>query len=478
VSKTSRRTKIITTIGPSSRDERVLRALLEAGVDVIRLNFAHDVLDAHKKTAELARGLARDLGKVVGVMVDLPGPKMRTGPIRDEELELVAGQRFVLTGDDVEGDAEKVSTTVEGLAGFVSKGDAIFLADGQIVLQVVSEQGEDVITEVVRPGILRSRKGMHLPHAEDHVKAFTPEDEIALQGSVELEADLVGLSFVRDANDMQRARAALPEHGHRPRLVAKIETASAVANLAAIVPEADAVMVARGDLGIQTPLRRVPLLQKEIIKTCNEWGRPVITATQMLESMTSATLPTRAEVADVANAVLDGTDALMLSEETAVGHDPVGVYKMMADVAQSAETALGQWPRPVRKDARTDAVSWAVCRAAVRAAEELGVAAILCPTRTGSTPRRVATSRPSMPIVALSADLRTLGPLGLAWGVVPLHLPETPVAYGQKADVERVTRAAMGAGLVSPGDLVAVVAGSEGPRAGSTDFVRIVGVQS
>ena len=269
MSKTSRRTKIITTIGPSSRDERVLRALLEAGVDVIRLNFAHDVLDAHKKTAELARGLARDLGKVVGVMVDLPGPKMRTGPIRDEELELVAGQRFVLTGDDVEGDAEKVSTTVEGLAGFVSKGDAIFLADGQVVLQVVSEQGDDVITEVVRPGILRSRKGMHLPHAEDDVKAFTPEDEIALQGSVELEADLVGLSFVRDANDMQRARAALPEHGHRPRLVAKIETASAVANLAAIVPEADAVMVARGDLGIQTPLRRVPLLQKEIIKTCN-----------------------------------------------------------------------------------------------------------------------------------------------------------------------------------------------------------------
>jgi pyruvate kinase len=476
MNQSKRRTKIVTTIGPSSRDERVLRSLIEAGVDVVRLNFAHDTMDAHMKTADLARRLARDMGKVVGVLVDLPGPKMRTGPIRGEELELEMGQRFVLTGRDVDGDAERVSTSVDGLPSFVSEGEEIFLADGQIVLEVRSVEGDDVITEVIRPGTLRSRKGMHVPSAEAHVSAFTAEDEVALRGSLELEADLVGLSFVRDASDIQRVRAALPEHGHKPRLVAKIETASAVANLAEIVPEADAVMVARGDLGIQTPLRRVPLLQKEIIKTCNEWGRPVITATQMLESMTDAPLPTRAEVADVANAVLDGTDALMLSEETAVGDDPVGVLQMMSDVAQSAETALAQWPRPVCKDARTDAVSWAVSRAAVRAAEDLKVAAIMCPTRTGSTPRRVATSRPSMPIVALSASLTTLGPLGLVWGVVPLHLPETPVAYEQRADVERVTQAAMRAGVVSPGDLVAVVGGSSGPRAGSTDSLRIVAV--
>jgi pyruvate kinase len=476
VNQVARRTKIITTIGPSSRDESVLRDLIEAGVDVVRLNFAHDTLDAHKKTADLARRVASDRGKVVGLLVDLPGPKMRTGPIRDEELELEAGQRFVLTDDDVEGDANRVSTTVDNLAGMVTKGDEIFLADGQIVLQVVAVEGHDVVTEVVRPGVLRSRKGMHLPQAEGHVRAFTPEDHAALLASLELEADLVGLSFIRDASDIQRARAALPEQGHRPRLVAKIETASALANLESIVVEADAVMIARGDLGIQTPLRRVPLLQKDIIKTCNEWGRPVITATQMLESMTHASLPTRAEVADVANAVLDGTDALMLSEETAVGDDPVGVFRMMADVALSAEAALPEWPTPVCKDARTDAVSWAVSRAAVRAAEELKVAAILCPTRTGSTPRRVSTSRPSMPIVALSANLATLGPLGLVWGVVPLHLPETPVAYDQKADIELVTHAAMRAGLVSPGDLVAVVAGSAGPRAGSTDSLRIVAV--
>jgi len=468
-----RRAKIIATLGPASREPKVVRSLIEAGVDVFRVNFAHDTTQAHRDAIATVREQAAEIDKVVGVLVDLPGPKMRTGPIASGEVALELNSRFVLTAEAIEGYESRVSTTVEDLAHMVSKNDEIFLSDGAIVLRVISIEGADVVTDVMRPGILRSRKGMHLPGAEAHVRAFTPEDETAMEVAVDMGADLVGLSFIKDAQDIQRARAAIGEQGPKPLIVAKIETASAVANLDQIVPEADLVMVARGDLGIQTPLRRVPILQKEIIHTCNEWGRPVITATQMLESMTRAPLPTRAESADVANAVLDGTDALMLSEETAVGNDPVNVVRTMSELAETAEASVESGHREC-KDVRSDAVSWAVARAAWRAAEELSVAAILCPTRSGSTPRRVSTSRPSMPIVALSESVRSLGSLAAVWGVELVHLPDTPVAYDDRQDVERVTQAALRAGLVSPGDLVALVAGSAGPRAGSTDYLRIV----
>jgi len=468
-----RRTKIVATLGPASRDPKVVRALIDEGVDVFRVNFAHDTKQAHQATIATVREQAAEVDRVVGVLVDLPGPKMRTGPIASGEAYLPLDSRLVLTAEDIEGDESCVSTSVDDLAHMVSKDDEIFLADGEIVLRVTSIEGADVATEVMRPGILRSRKGMHLPGAEAHVRAFTPEDEVATKAAIEMGADLVGLSFVKDAQDIQRARAAFGEHGPKPLIVAKVETASAVANLEQIVAEANLVMVARGDLGIQTPLRRVPILQKEIIRTCNEWGRPVITATQMLESMTRSPLPTRAEAADVANAVLDGTDALMLSEETAVGNDPVNVVRTMSDLAETAEASL-ETEHGICKDAVTDAVSWAVARAGWRAAEDLSVAAIICPTRTGSTPRRVAISRPSMPIVALSESLATLGSLAAVWGVELVHLPDIPVAYDDRQDVERVTQAALRAGCVSPGDLVALVAGSAGPRAGSTDYLRIV----
>lgn len=471
-----RRTKIVATLGPRSRDPQTLKALVEAGVDVVRLNFAHDSFESHQATAALARDIAKDCGRVVGVLVDLPGPKMRTGPIAHEECGLEAGGELVLTSGEIEGNRERVSTTVEGLAGIVAMGDEIFCADGEIVLRVVSTEGEDVVTEILRGGVLRSRKGMHLPSAERSVEAFTEEDREALDCALELKADLVGLSFIRNAEDLVRVRAAIPRKSRAPHLVAKIETKSAAENMEQIVAGADAVMVARGDLGIQVALRTVPLLQKRIIRCCNEWGVPVITATQMLESMTDSPLPTRAEVTDVANAVLDGTDALMLSEETAVGFAPAIAVRTMSEIAESAEEGLSKEWRQIRPEVRKDVVSWAVARAAVRASEALGVAAILCPTRSGATPRRVATSRPSMPVVALSSDRRSLGPLALVWGVVTLRLPKTPEAYDQSEDIARVTTAARRAGVISEGDLVTVVAGSAGPRAGSTDFMRIVRV--
>lgn len=469
-SRLIRRTKIVATLGPSTREPDVIRSLLEAGVDVFRLNFAHSTPAVHRQTAETARQQARQLGRTIGILVDLPGPKMRTGPIEEEQVELVPGATFTLTSKPVVGDVNMVSTTVDDLPGMVRIGDEIYLADGEIVLRVAAI-GDDVLAEIVRGGVLRSRKGLHLPRAERHVRAFTPEDHVALQVALDLKADLVGVSFVLEANDIRRVRAALPKRGHRPLVVAKIETAAALDALDEVVGEADAVMVARGDLGIQMPLERVPFLQKEIIRTCNMAGIPVITATQMLESMTHARLPTRAEVTDVANAVLDGADALMLSEETAIGAYPIEVVRVMDSIIETAEAAPREHHSPGGLTEREDSVSWAVARAAVQAAHDLNVAAIVCPTQSGATARKVAAFRPRMPVLALSTRADTLGALTLTWGTTPL-LIEHPIDPSEtvKTAIDLVRKS----GLVSAGRLVTIVAGSTGPRAGTTDFMRIM----
>ena len=466
-----RRTKIVATVGPATSSPEAMHSLIRGGAEVVRLNAAHGDPQVHSERAELAREIAHDLGRVVGVLVDLPGPKMRSGTIAGDEVELHAGGSFTLTPDAVEGDTTRVSTTIPDLARWARPGDDVFMADGAIVLRVESVDGDDVHTEVVRGGVLRSRKGMHLPRAEHHVEAFTEVDAAALDMAIAIKADFVGLSFVRKPEDVENVRVRLPKRGPRPALVPKIETAASVDNLPGIIGAADAVMVARGDLGIQMPARRVPLLQKEIIRFANIAGKPVITATQMLESMTRSPLPTRAEVNDVANAVIDGTDALMLSEETAVGDHPAEAVRTMAEVAESAES----WPRHrvVRAGAAgdDDRVAWAVAHAAVQAAEDLGVAAILCPTRSGTTARRVAAFRPPMPVAGISPQPQVLGRLCLAWGVRPLAVPEVDDADEQ---LRLAIEAAREAGLVHDGDLLAIVSASPGPRAGSTDTVRIV----
>ncbi len=466
-----RRTKIVATIGPATNAPDTMQALVSAGVDVVRLNAAHGDAESHIANAALARATADQLGRSVGVLVDLPGPKMRSGPIANGAVELECGREFVLTTQPVDGDATRVTTTIPDLSRWVRVGDEVFLADGAIVLRVVGVDDGDVRTEVVRAGTLRSRKGMHLPRAEHFVDPFTESDAASLDLAIAIKADYVGLSFVRRPEDIEGVIQRLPRRGHRPNLVAKIETASALDHLAGIVGAADAVMVARGDLGIQVPARRVPLLQKEIIRFCNMSGKPVITATQMLESMTRSPLPTRAEVNDVANAVLDGTDALMLSEETAVGLFAADTVRTMAEVAESAES----WPRqrvdPAGVHTDSDRVAWAVAHASVQAAEDLGVGAIICPTRSGSTARRVAAYRPSMPIAGISPSAAVLGGLALTWGVHPLEVPD--VADGDE-QLRLAVRATLHAGLANAGDLVAVVFGSAGPRAGSTDTVRVV----
>ena len=450
----------------------MIRAMLEAGVDVFRLNLAHEDLDSHERVLDAVRATAQGLGRIVGFLADLPGLKMRTGPVRGDAVGLKTDSELVLTSQELEGDEKAISTSVGSLSALVSEGDEIFLADGQIVLRVTATADGDVSTKVVRGGILRSRKGMHIPSAERSLESFTEADRKPLDFAVRAAIDFVGLSFVRSPADLAAVRDELPKRGG-PALVAKIETRGAVEGLETIVDAADAVMVARGDLGIQLPLTDVPLLQKRIIHTCNRAGVPVITATQMLESMTRDPLPTRAEAADIANAVLDGTDALMLSEETAVGAYPVEAVRTMSDIAATANVAPREHPAPSSRDMDGDRVSWAVAHAAVRASEDLSVAAIVCPTRTGATPRRVAAFRPSMPIAALADRAHEARVLSLSWGVRPMLVsPPDP----EVDDVRYAVAAVADAGMVTTGDLVTVVAGAAGPRAGRTDFLRIVRV--
>ena len=473
-----RRTKIVATLGPATRDRDVLRALLRAGVDVVRLNLAHADPETHVQAAEDVREEADRLGRVIAILADLPGPKMRTSSIAGDQVALEAGQSFTLYDADRVGDAAGVGTTVPNLATLVEADDNIFLADGAIILKVTAVGNGNVQTEVVRRGLLRSRKGMHIPNAESKIRSFTRDDRDGIDLALRCRADLIGLSFVRTAEEIHNARALISSEGDGktdgPLLVAKIETRLAIDNLEEIVAATDAVMVARGDLGIQMPFAEVPLLQKEIIGLCNRRGIPVITATQMLESMTQGPIPSRAEVNDVANAVLDGTDALMLSEETAVGRYPALVVETMDEIARAAEREGRARFGPAQQVDAEDPVSWAIARAAVHAAEELHVAAILCPTRSGTTARRVAAFRPSMPIVGLGYASEKLHSLALVWGVIPRTVGARPEEDRAGGVIERALADAREADLVSPGDVVAVVAGGPEPRMGSTDFVRIV----
>lgn len=468
-----RRTKIIATIGPATSSPERIKSLLAAGVDVVRLNAAHGDVAIHEQAAARAHEAADSVGRVVGVLVDLPGPKLRTGAVENDLVHLEPGEHFTLVEDDIVGDANRASTSIDSFARLVEPGGAIFLADGEIVLHVDKIVGSDVVTSIVRGGMLRSRKGMSVPGAERQVAAFTEADEVAFEMALRVKADFVGLSFVRDHTDVLRVREMLPKRGHRPSLVAKIETRSSLEHLDAIAEVSDAIMVARGDLGIQVDIARVPLIQKDVIGIANRTGTPVITATQVLLSMTNSPLPTRAEVTDVANAVLDGTDALMLSEETAVGEYPVETVTTMARVAESAES----WPRdaivPNEVATGEDPVTWAVAHGAAEAAYDIDAAAIICPTRTGSTPRRVAAFRPGVPVIGLSDRLEVLRRLTIIRGVIPTPIPRLTADH---MEVDRCIEASRNAGLIEPGDLVVVASGSPGRRAGSTDALRVVRV--
>jgi pyruvate kinase len=466
-----RRTKIVATLGPATEGADAIGAVLDAGADVVRLNGAHGTPEWHERTARRARAAAEAAGRDVGILVDLPGPKLRIGAVPGDEIELRAGDAFGLTAAVApprgRGDDLSVTTNVPDLAALVRVGDPVWLADGEIVLTVkqCDKAAGHVVTEVVRGGTLRSGKGMVLPGADDVLEAFTAADREILELALRVGADLVGVSFVRAAADLARVRAEIGERiGERPSpplLVAKIETRHAVDRLEEIVAAADVVMVARGDLGVQIDVARTPLVQKEIIAVCNRVGRPVVTATQMLESMTHAPLPTRAEATDVANAVLDGTDALMLSEETGVGARPAEAVATMARLAEAAESwdADAQRAGHDRPDAAraegddaADVVPAAVAHAAVQAAITAAAAAIVCCTSTGATARRIAALRPGAAVVAVTPDPDVAAQLAVVWGV------RTVVAAESGTDPSTTVGAAQAAGAVAGGARVVVVA--------------------
>ncbi len=424
-----RRTKIVCTIGPSSSPPDVLRRMMEQGMNVARMNFSHGTHEQHRETFERIRRVATECGRNVGIMADLQGPKIRTGSLVDGgPVLLTNGQRITITTRDVIGDETIVSTTYQRLADDLKPGDSIYLADGVLEFQVEAIAGTEVACRVIHGGHLGEHKGINLPGVDVSAASLTPKDLDDLDFILDLGVDFVALSFVRDAADVLDLRRRIDAAGKSLSIVAKIERPEAVQNFDAILDATDVVMLARGDLGVEVPLDTVPQIQKRLISQCNDLGVPVITATQMLESMISSVRPTRAEVADVANAVYDGTDALMLSGETASGDFPVEALSVMAGIASETDTALALAPtqgRIVRmrqsgirkgKGSYGDAIGQATCRTA----DAVDARRIVCFSKLGYTAALIARYRPSAPVTVITLSEEARRRCSLIWGVKAL----------------------------------------------------------
>ncbi len=420
-----RRTKIICTIGPASESTEVLEKLIKAGMNVARLNFSHGTHAAHAKYIQLIREVSERMGVAVAIIQDLQGPRVRIGSFEDDaSAELNIGQEFTLTTKRIEGTHNRVSTTYADLPNSVSSGDSVLLDDGTIEPDVKAVRGQDVITRVVRGGELHSKKGMNLPGVIINIPVLTEKDCADIKFGLEHDVDYIAVSFVQKAEDLRFVRQTIrkinPHHPGVP-IIAKLEKPAAIDNLDTILEEAEGVMVARGDLGVEMSPQKVPSAQKYIIERANQTGKIVITATQMLESMVRTPRPTRAESSDVANAIFDGTDAVMLSAETASGKYPVEAVRFMAEIALEAERHEHEWGRFKEIDDPTSVNAVALARAARELANNLSVAAIAIFTVTGSTARFVAKERPRVPILAFTPNPNTYARMALNWGVRP-HL--------------------------------------------------------
>ena len=419
-----RRTKIVATLGPASYTPDVIERLIESGVNVFRLNFSHGTHRQHQEALETVRGIAKRRDEAVACLQDLSGPKIRTGDLSDKKgILLKEGATLTLTTEAIVGTTERISTTYEHLPQDVQPGKRILLDDGLIELEVEAISGGDVKTKVVSGGRLKSKKGINLPGVRLSVPSLTQKDRDDLEFGLSLDVDFVAQSFVRSKKDVEALGSLLQERGQADLpVIAKIEKPGAVDNLSDILDVAQGVMVARGDLGVELPTEQIPILQKQIIRAANERGRTVITATQMLESMVDHHRPTRAEATDVANAILDGTDALMLSAETASGKYPVESVETMARIAEYTEKQLG--PRRRRSDFDTlegSPIARAVAVGACRAAEQLGARYVVVFTESGSTARLVSYCRPNSGILAFTPHERVYRQLALTWGVTPVQ---------------------------------------------------------
>jgi len=464
-------------MGPASESEATLKDMVEAGADVIRINLSHGSLDDAIERYRRLRRVEESTGRPLGILVDLPGPKVRAGSFPEGGSRLIVGEELDLGVGDDPSTAERVHVDHEGLLRDMHAGDRLTFGDGSVVVEVVDAAIDVLRARVTHGGLLQGRPGVHIPSERLRLPTPTPHDLHLLDAFVTEGADMVAVSFVRSAHDIRRV--GTEPHPAGPMVIAKIETRAAVENLDGIIDAAGAVMVARGDLGAEMPLEELPHLQKRILHRCIALGKPAITATQMLESMVTAPTPTRAETSDIANAVFDGSSAVMLSGETAIGHDPVLAIATMASIARRADEEFDDdgWAAKVQRLNRAhrstadDVVTNSMTNAAWRAASESGATSILCITRTGFTVRSIARYRPRAPIIGFSTDPRTLRQLTLSWGVTPVPLPGP---FDATRQVRAAIDIARDEGHVRSGDLVAVLSGSPDYRGVATDSLRLV----
>jgi pyruvate kinase len=465
-----RKTKIVCTIGPASESPQIIEALITAGMNVARLNFSHGTQEDHLRKIVAIRHIAERLKQPIAILQDLAGPKIRVGEMIKGGTELRRGEKFLLTNREIVGDEKGASVTYPSLPNEVKPGDRILLSDGTIELQVLKSDGQDIQCEVVVGGVLTSHKGVNLPTGTILAKVFTEKDHEDLLFGIRKGVDLIGLSYVKEAGDIEAVKRFLKKESANIPVIAKIERKEALEKIDEILLPSDGIMVARGDLGVETPIEKIPTVQKMLIRKANALGKPVITATQMLKSMVDHTQPTRAEVTDVVNAIFDGTDAVMLSEETASGRFPVEALQMMDKIARAAEE---EFPFDQFLKRGFDGISdlpQAISNAASFLAEQVRAVAIITPTESGSTARWVSRLRPRQPILALSRHLSTVRSLNLCWGVYPVLVSDWKDTDEM---LERSKKMPKELGMASAGDRIVIIAGVPISIPGTTNLIKV-----
>lgn len=467
------RTKIVCTMGPACDNVPMLKQMIESGMNVARLNMAHGDLDEQRARIMKVRQAERETGKPVAILLDIKGPEIRIGKLKDSSYRLETGGRLTLTTEQIEGDAQRISVNYAELTKDVGPGSRILLDDGLIELNVEAVEGTEIHTRIMNGGVIKPRKGVNLPGTHTSLPGVTARDIEHIRFGVEEGVDIIAASFVRKAEDVLEIRRLLEEQGAgHIQIISKIENEEGVDELDAILAASDGLMVARGDLGVEVPVEDVPHIQKMMIQKCNIAGKPVITATHMLDSMQSNPRPTRAEASDVANAVLDGSDAIMLSGETAAGKYPLESVRTMASIAQRMEESIDYREQFVKRTGlhRTD-VTEVISQAVVSSSLELDAKAIITPTESGFTARMVSKYRPKAPIVAVAPNEQILRRLSLVWGVTPVQ--GYPVASTDEM-FESAIRHGKQSGVVQPDDLVIVSAGVPIGKSGSTNLIKIM----
>ncbi len=464
-----RKAKIVCTLGPSSETTEHLINLINAGMNVARLNMSHGDYSEHGGRLKAVREAAAITGRTVGVLADLQGPKIRLGRFAgDQKHFLEKGDVFTITVLDIEGDGTRCSTTYKGLPGDVEVGDSILIDDGKVGMKAIEVTDTDVTCEVVVPGPVSNNKGINLPGVAVSVPALSDKDEADLRWALSQDIDLIALSFVRSGDDIRRVHEIMDEEGRRLPVIAKLEKPQAIANLQEIIDSFDAFMVARGDLGVELPLEDVPLVQKAIVRAARKWAKPVIVATQMLESMISAPRPTRAEVSDVANAILDGADAVMLSGETSVGDFPAETVATMARIVEHAEREGFGEIHHIEWDPHT--TGGVLAKAAVEVAERVGAKYLVAFTKSGDTARRMSRLRPSIPLLVFSPEQSTRQTMTLSWGVETLL---TPSFDDQEDMVRTVNDYLVESNLIEEGERIIILSGSPMGVPGKTNNLRV-----